>query len=88
MVFKSCFLTSSPAPPSNKTLSGRTTDVCGFSTTQTYYHDGDLDYPAVNDICYSNSAGTTFLSQGFRKLGNGGKYRVDQNGVVGQISLC
>jgi hypothetical protein len=69
-------------------LDGRTTDVCGFNTNQTFYHDGANAYPIVNDVCYSNSAGTTFLSSGFRKLGSGGKYRVDSNGVVGQISLC
>jgi hypothetical protein len=72
----------------SSSLSGRTTDVCGFLTNQTYYHDGSNSYPVVNDVVYSNSGGTTFLAVGFRKLGNGGKYRVDQNGVVGQISLC
>ena len=69
-------------------VSGRTTDVCGFLTNQTYYHNGSGSYPVVNDVVYSNSAGTTFLTTGFRKLGNGGKYRVDSNGVIGAIFLC
>ena len=69
-------------------VDGRTTDVCGFNPNQTFYHDGSGTYPAVNDVCYSNSTGTTFLTPGFRKLFNGGKYRVDSNGVVGQIQLC
>jgi hypothetical protein len=72
----------------SSSLAGRTTDVCGFATNQTYYHDGSNSYPIVNDVVYSDSGGTTFLATGFRKLGNGGKYRVDANGVVGQISLC
>ena len=72
----------------SSSLSGRTTDVCGFLTNQTYYHTGSQSYPVVNDVVYSNSAGTTFLTTGFRKLGNGGKYRVDANGVVGAIFLC
>ena len=72
----------------SSSLSGRTTDVCGFFTNQTYYHNGSGSYPAVNDVVYSNSGGTTFLAVGFRKLGNGGKYRVDQNGVVGAVTLC
>ena len=70
-------------------LAGRTTDVCFFNTNQTYYFTGSgTNYPVVNDVVYSNAAGTTFLAQGFRKLGSGVKYRVDQNGVVGQILLC
>ena len=72
----------------SSSLAGRTTDVCGFATNQLYHHDGSQSYPVVNDVVYSDSGGTTFLAVGFRKLGNGGKYRVDQNGVVGQISLC
>lgn len=80
--------TTSAITSFSSSLSGRTTDVCGFLTNQTYYHNGSGSYPAVNDVVYSNSGGTTFLAVGFRKLGNGGKYRVDQNGVVGQISLC
>ena len=72
----------------SSSLSGRTTDVCGFNTNQTYYHDGSGSYPAVNDVCYSNSAGTSFLAAGFRKSGQGTKYRVDSNGVVGQVTLC
>ena len=68
-------------------LAGRTTNVCGFSTNQTYYHNGSGTYPAVNDVVYSDSAGTTFLLSGFRKAGSH-KYRVDSNGVVGALFLC
>jgi len=80
--------TTSAVTSYSSSLSGRTTDVCGFLTNQTYYHDGSGSYPVVNDVVYSNSGGTTFLATGFRKLGNGGKYRVDSNGVVGAIFLC
>ena len=72
----------------SSTLDGRTTDVCGFSTNQTFYHDGSGTYPVVNDVVYSNSGGTNFAVPGFRKHGGGSKYRVDSNGVVGQVSLC
>ena len=69
-------------------LAGRTTDVCGFATNQTYHHDGSAAYPVVGDVCYTTAAATTFLASGFRKLGSGVKYRIDSNGVLGQISLC
>ena len=72
----------------SSSLSGRSADVCFLSINQTYYHNGSGTYPVVNDVCYSNSAGTTFLAQGFRKLGSGVKYRIDSNGVLGQITLC
>ena len=72
----------------SSTLDGRTTDVCFFSTNQTFYHDGSGTYPVVNDVVYSNSGGTNFATPGFRKHGGGSKYRVDSNGVVGQVSLC
>jgi hypothetical protein len=80
--------TTSAITSFSSSLSGRTTDVCGFATNQTYYHNGSGSYPVVNDVVYSNSGGTTFLAVGFRKLGSGLKYRVDQNGVVGAITLC
>ena len=69
-------------------LTARSEQACFTTVNQTYYHDGSGSYPVVNDVVYSDSAGTTFLSSGFRKLGNGGKYRVDFNGVVGQLFLC
>ena len=72
----------------SSSLDGRTTDVCGFNTNQTFYHDGSGTWPAVNDVVYSNSGGTSFATPGFRKSGQGTKYRVDSNGVVGAVTLC
>lgn len=72
----------------SSSLTARSEQACFTTVNQTYYHDGSLSYPVVNDVVYEDSAGTTFLSSGFRKLGNGGKYRVDFNGVVGQLFLC
>ena len=72
----------------SSSLTARTEQACFATINQTYYHNGSGTYPVVNDVVYSDSAGTTFLVTGFRKLGNGLKYRVDSNGVVGATFLC
>jgi len=71
----------------SSSLAVRTEQACTATINQTYYHDGSGTIPVVNDVVYSDSAGTTFLSSGFRKAGSI-KYRVDFNGVVGQILFC
>ena len=71
----------------SSSLAVRTEQACTATINQTYYHDGSGTNPVVGDVVYSDSAGTTFLSSGFRKAGSI-KYRVDFNGVVGQILFC
>ena len=71
----------------SSSLAVRSSQACTTTINQTYYHDGSGTNPVVGDVVYSDSAGTTFLSSGFRKAGNT-KYRVDFNGAVGQILLC
>ena len=72
----------------SSSLTARTEQACFATVNQLYHHSGSGTYPVVNDVVYSDSAGTTFLATGFRKLGNGLKYRVDSNGVVGATFLC
>ena len=71
----------------SSSLAVRSEQACTATIDQTYYHDGSGTNPVVGDVVYSDSAGTTFLSSGFRKAGSI-KYRVDFNGDVGQIFLC
>ena len=71
----------------SSSLAVRSEQACTTTINQTYYHDGSGTNPVVGDVVYSDSAGTTFLSSGFRKAGSI-KYRVDFNGDVGQIFLC
>ena len=68
-------------------LSGRPELVCNATINQTFYHDGSGTFPVANDVVYSDSAGTTFLSTGHYRAGVT-RYRVDANGVVGQVFIC
>ena len=68
-------------------LSGRPENACTATINQTYYHNGSGALPVVNDIVYSDAAGTTFLSNGHYRAGVG-RYRVDFNGVVGAVFIC
>ena len=66
--------------------------VCSQVTTQTYYHDGSSSNPVVQDICYSDSAGTTVLATGYYKMTGGGisgqKYYIGNSGRLGSITSC
>jgi len=68
-------------------LSARPENACTATINQTYYHDGSGTFPVANDVVYSDSAGTTFLSIGHYRAGST-RYRVDANGVVGQVFIC
>ena len=52
----------------------------------TYYHDGSGTFPAVGDNVYTNSSGTTALSNGFYKIFI--QYMQVSNGVVSLINNC
>ena len=71
----------------SSSLTARPENACTATINQTFYHDGSNPLPLVNDVVYSDSAGTTFLSTGFRRAGFT-RYRVDSNGVVGQVVIC
>ena len=47
-----------------------TRSACNYTGSQgnTYYHSGNSAVPAVNDIVYSNAAGTFGLSNGHRQI--------------------
>lgn len=52
----------------------------------TYYHDGSGTFPAVGDNVYTNSFGTTALSNGFYKIFT--QYMQVSNGAVTLINNC
>ena len=69
--------------------------ICSQNITQQYHHNGSGPYPVVNDIVYTNSAGTTTLSAGYYSYGpspgtlTAGWYRIVGNvGVVQTTGLC
>jgi len=67
-------------------------NACFESLGTTYYHDGTPGAnPAVNDTCYSDSAGTTPLSSGWYRANNVGgdiKYNLNSSGVVQVVTFC
>ena len=61
------------------------------STEDTAYHDGSGTYPVANDRVYSNSTGTTSLSDANYKIDNGslfGANMVVESGEVVSITNC
>ena len=66
--------------------------ACGQPTSNTYYHNGSGTTPAVLDVCYTDSAGTTALGAGWYKMANasagGARYYTNSSGRVGQIIAC
>ena len=66
--------------------------ACGQPTSNTYYHNGSGTTPAVLDICYTDSAGTTALGSGWYKMADGSaggsRYFTNSSGRVGQIIAC
>ena len=60
-------------------------------TPDTAYHNGSGTYPAANDDVYSNSTGTTSLSDATYKIDNGSLYGADmvvEDGEVMGITNC
>tara|TARA_Y100000401_G_scaffold112294_1_gene111550 strand:- start:396 stop:860 length:465 start_codon:yes stop_codon:yes gene_type:complete len=63
--------------------------VCNASLNQTYYHDGSSTLPVVNDNVYSNSSGTTALSDGYyRFAANGAKFFYVEDEQVSSVANC
>ncbi len=61
--------------------------VCGQSIGSTYYHDGSGTSPTTGDDVYSDSAGTTSLSDGYYRTTALGGIRVI-SGSVNNAFLC
>ena len=71
---------------------GREENACSLESIEdTAYHDGSGTYPAVNDRVYSNSSGTTALSDANYKIDNGslnGANMETNSGAVQSITNC
>jgi len=60
-------------------------EACGQSAGNTAYHNGSGAYPVVNDVVYTNSAGTATAEEGAYKMGSGNVVVVGRYGVVQEI---
>ena len=71
---------------------GQERNACRLESIEdTAYHDGSGTYPAVNDSVYSNSSGTTALSDANYKIDNGslnGANMETSSGAVQSITNC
>tara|TARA_R110002051_G_scaffold265807_1_gene325625 strand:+ start:105 stop:1130 length:1026 start_codon:yes stop_codon:yes gene_type:complete len=76
-------LTSFASSLGNKTI----TTVCGYSITETYYHDGDYVIPDIGDSVYSDSGGTISLSNSSYQVGLS-QYITTASGVVASTGFC
>ncbi len=68
-------------------------EICSLESTEdTAYHNGSGTYPDIDDIVYSNSAGTTTLEEGYYKYNNGtrgkGFMHVNEDGEVDNLANC
>lgn len=57
-------------------------------TGGTGYHDGSGTYPAANDNVYSDSSGTTALSDGFYRINSGQSMEVESGALSGSPTNC
>lgn len=57
-------------------------------TGGTGYHDGSGTYPAANDNVYSDSSGTTALSDGFYRINSGQSMNIESGALNGNPSNC
>ena len=71
---------------------GQERNACRLESIEdTAYHDGSGTYPAVNDSVYSNSSGTTALSDANYKIDNrslNGANMETSSGAVQSITNC
>lgn len=73
--------------PSEPLLSAE--DACSEGgTSGTGYHNGSGTYPADGDDVYSDSAGTTALSNGFYRINSGQSMEVESGAVSGNPANC
>ena len=64
---------------------------CSQTLNQTYYHDGSGARPVANDTVYTNSGGTSKLSNGVYRLDNNTKFTITGfagTGVVDSVDSC
>jgi len=57
-------------------------------TSGTAYHDGSGTYPTANDNVYSDSSGTTALSDGFYRINAGQSINVESGALNGNPANC
>tara|TARA_B100000768_G_C11235635_1_gene357124 strand:+ start:878 stop:1279 length:402 start_codon:yes stop_codon:yes gene_type:complete len=61
--------------------------ICTQSRNQSRYYDGTGALPAVGDIVYTNSGGTTVLLSGYSRAGSG-YFLTNSSGVVTNLYFC
>ena len=68
-------------------------EACSLESTEdTAYHNGSGTYPDVDDVVYSNSAGSSTLAASTYKYDNGGQkggfIDVNEDGEVANLGNC
>lgn len=71
---------------SSKNPSTTTVSACSASVSWTYYHDGSAGLPQSGDTVYTSSAGTTTVSNGYRRTAFGYYYTL--NGTITTNGPC
>ena len=63
--------------------------LCGYSTYgNTAYHDGSGSNPAVGDLVWSDSSGSTALAENRYKLNGGSWFLINSSGAVSAVGIC
>jgi len=68
--------------------SGQPFEACFIATDLAYWHDGAGTLPAVNDKCYTSSAGTTILGAGWRRRNSSSRMLINISGGVDVVTTC
>jgi len=74
----------------NSSIIGNFLGVCDIDPTEVYYHNGLGTYPAANDFVFTDSIGTTPLSNGwYHYISPSNKYRItNDTGYVADAISC
>ena len=83
-----CKVCNSPVTSFSSSIIQTSSTVCSATINQTYYHDGSGSLPVVNDIVYSNAAGSNLLAAGNYKISSSSYLVVNASGVVTSIGAC
>jgi hypothetical protein len=83
-----CKVCTSPVTSFSSSIIQTSSTVCSATINQTYYHDGSASLPVVNDIVYSNVAGSNLLAAGSYRISSTNYLVVNASGVVTSIGSC
>ena len=83
-----CKVCTSPVTSFSSSIIQTSSTVCSATINQTYYHNGSGSLPVVNNIVYSNPAGSNLLAAGNYRISSTNYLVVNASGVVTSIGSC